>query len=109
MSEPIYVKIPDRIKEGADLYVSSGYFDNRSELIREALREFLEKLGKNNVEIAVGLYRKGEISLGKAAELAGVGYEKMKELLVERDIPLRRGPETVEEAEEENRSLREAL
>ena len=109
MSEPVYVKIPDRIKEEADLYVKGGYFDNRSELIREALREFLEKLGRSNLEIVVGLYRRGDVSLGKAAELAGVGYEKMKDILGERGIPIRRGPETVSEAEEEYRGLKGIL
>jgi len=109
MSEPVYVKIPDRIKEEADLYVKSGYFDNRSELIREALREFLEKLGRNNLEISVGMYLRGEVSLGRAAEIAGVGYEKMKEILAERKIPIRRGPETVGEAEEEYKRFKEIL
>lgn len=109
MSEPVYVKIPERIKEEADLYVKSGYFDNRSELIREALREFLEKLGRNNMDIAVNLYRRGDVSLGKAAELAGVGYEKMKEILAVRMIPIRRGPETVAEAMEDYKVAKELL
>ena len=109
MSEPVYVKIPERIKEEADLYVKSGYFDNRSELIREALREFLEKLGRNNMDIAVNLYRRGDVSLGKAAELAGVGYDKMKDILGERGIPLHRGPETVSEAMEDYKVAKELL
>ncbi|MBM3309365.1 MAG: hypothetical protein FJY77_03840 [Candidatus Altiarchaeales archaeon] len=101
MSEPIYIKIPERIKEEADLYVKSGFFDNRSELIREALREYLEGLRKKNLEMSVELYRKGDISLGKAAELSGQGYEKMKEILSERQIPIRSGPESLSEAEED--------
>lgn len=109
MSEPVYLKIPEKIKEEADLYVKSGYFDNRSELIREALREYLEKLRGNNLEMAVSLYRKKTISLGKAADLAGFGYEKMKTLLAERQIPIYRGPETVAEAEEEYERLDKAL
>lgn len=99
MSEAVFLKIPEKIKKEADLYVKSGYFDNRSELIREALREYLEKMRSKNLEIAVELYRKGELSLGKAAELSGLGYERMKDVLSERKIPIRRGPETIEEAE----------
>jgi len=97
MSEGVFIKIPSMLKEEVDLYVESGYFENRSELIREAMREFLEKHVKEKPEIAIGLYRKGRISLGRAAEISGMGYENMKGLLLERGIPIRRGPQTAEE------------
>jgi predicted HTH domain antitoxin len=109
MSEAIYLKIPERIKEEADLLVEGGYFDNRSELIREALREYLSGLRGRNLELAVDLYRKGKVSLGKAAELSGLGYEGMKEVLAERKLPIRRGPESAGEAEEEFSRLEKGL
>lgn len=105
MSEAIYLKIPRKIKEDADLYVKSGYFDNRSELIREALREYLQKLQKHGLSVAVDLYRRGDISLGKASEIAGVGYEKMKAILAEKEIPLNRGPRSRNELEGDVKSL----
>ncbi|MBN2251030.1 MAG: UPF0175 family protein [Candidatus Altiarchaeota archaeon] len=97
MSEGVFIKIPSKLKEEADLYVESGYFENRSELIREAVREFLEKLDKRKTELAIGLYRQGRISLGRAAEISGLGYENMKGLLLERGIRIRRGPESIED------------
>ncbi len=101
MSENILVRIPDMLREEADLYVESGFFESRSELIREAMREFLEKLDKEKEGIAVDLYRKGKVSLSRAAEISGVGYERMKELLAARGIPFSRGPEALSELEKE--------
>jgi predicted HTH domain antitoxin len=43
------------------------------------------------------LERWGEISLAKAAELAGVSWERMREILLSRGVQLRLGPETEEE------------
>jgi len=97
MAEAINLKLPGMLKREMDLYVKGGYFGNRSELIREAIREFIAKLEVNKLNVAVELYRKGEISLGKASEISGLGYEKMKKLLIERGIPIRRGPEKIEE------------
>lgn len=48
---------------------------------------------------------KGEISLGRAMEIVGVDIERMKEILVEQGIKLRRGAETVDEMEEELKRL----
>ena len=97
MSENILVRIPNMLREEADLYVESGFFESRSEFIREAVREFLEKLDKDKEGLAIDLYRKGKVSLSRAAEISGVGYEKMKAILAERGIPINRGPETLSE------------
>ncbi len=109
MSEAIYLKLPEKIKEDADLYVMSGYFDNRSEFIREAIREFLEKLEQNRMNIAIDLYRKEKISLGKAADIARVGYEKIKDILIERGILIRRGPQTPHELRSEYEIVKDIL
>ena len=109
MSDGIYLKLPEMLRKEVDLYVKSGYFENRSELIREAIREFLEKLKHSGMNVAIELYRKGDISLGRAAEISGVGYERMKEILVERGIPIRRGPRDIDELNKEYKLARELL
>jgi predicted HTH domain antitoxin len=58
------------------------------------------------VAIACALYKNGKISLGRAMEIAGVNIERIKEILVEQDIKLRRGAETIDEMEEELRELK---
>jgi predicted HTH domain antitoxin len=106
MSEPIYFKLPSQIKEETDLYVESGFFDNRSELIREALRDYLDKLRSRHKDIAIELYRQDKISLGKAARLSGVGYERMKDILAQRKIPIRASPANPREADDDLQNLR---
>ena len=59
------------------------------------------------IQLAVHRYQTEEISLARAASLAGVSWAQMKDILVERGIQPRLGPETMEEAEEEVRTLRD--
>lgn len=49
---------------------------------------------------AIGRYALGEISLGKAAELAGVSRWEMQEVLEDAGIELRLAPRNEEELEE---------
>ncbi len=55
--------------------------------------------------IACTLYKQDKISLGRSMEIAGVDIERMKEILVEQGIKLRRGAETVDEMEDELKGL----
>jgi len=66
--------------------------------------EFLEDADLR-IAIACTLYEKGEISLGRAMEIVDVDIERMKVILVEQGIKLRRGFDTVEEMEEELKGL----
>lgn len=50
---------------------------------------------------AIGLYTLGEISLGKAAEQAGVTRWEFLDILQEAGIPTRLGPRTEEEARDD--------
>lgn len=59
------------------------------------------------IQLAVHRYQTEEISLAKAASLAGVSWAQMKDILIERGIQPRLGPGTMEEAEEEVRALRD--
>ena len=46
-------------------------------------------------------YQTENISLGKAAEIAGLCWDDMKQILMKNGIRPRLGPETIEEAKEE--------
>ncbi len=59
------------------------------------------------IQLAIHRYQTEEISLAKAAHLAGVSWAQMKDILLERGIQPRLGPETLEEAREEVQALRE--
>jgi predicted HTH domain antitoxin len=47
--------------------------------------------------------------LAKAAHLAGVSWAQMKDILIERDISPQLGVETLDEAKEDIKALRQAL
>lgn len=94
----VLVSLPEPIKRRADAYVASGLYSNRSELIREAVREYLDELGGKRKDVAIDLYRRGKVSLGFAAELYGVGYEKMRAILKEKGIAAQTGPQSTDEA-----------
>jgi len=59
--------------------------------------------GEDTEQLAttIGLYVLGEISLGKAAERAGVNRWEMEDLLQEAGVELRLGPESIEDLESE--------
>jgi len=55
--------------------------------------------------MALKLYHKSLISLGKAAEIAGLSLWEMMELMARKGVPIRYGPEDLEE---DLRTLEEA-
>ncbi len=59
------------------------------------------------IQLAIHRYQVEEISLARAASLAGVSWAQMKDILVEHGIQPRLGPETVAEAKEEVKALRD--
>jgi predicted HTH domain antitoxin len=60
-----------------------------------------------SVVLALYRYENEGISLAKAADLAGVSWAQMREILLEKGTQPRLGPETLKEAEDEVRALRD--
>ena len=89
--------------------VDAGVYPDEQSAIREALRILWQEKPYIRIEIAIHRYRTGQISLAKAAALAGVAFDHMKEILDDRGVPLQLGPETVAEARQELESLRRML
>lgn len=58
------------------------------------------------IQLAVHRYQTEELSLAKAAELAGVSWAQMRESLLEKGVAPRLGPETLEEAGKKSQALR---
>jgi predicted HTH domain antitoxin len=55
----------------------------------------------SRVELAIQRYQTEDISLARAAYLAGMSFEGMERLLIERGVPLRLGPADEQEALQE--------
>ncbi len=82
-------------------------YASEDEVIHDALRHLLRARPDTRIRLAVYRYQNEEISLARAAELAGVSWDQMREILLEAGVQPRLGPETVEEAEAEAQALRD--
>ena len=88
-------------------FVKARLYCNEEAVIQDALRHLLRGRPDLRIQLAIYRYQTEEISLAKAAHLAGVSWAQMKDILLERGIQPRLGPETLEQAQEEVQTLRE--
>lgn len=81
--------------------VQAGLYPDEQTVVQEALRVLWQERPQLRLDWAVYQYQTSDISLTKAAALAGVCFDRMKEVLIQRGVQPRLGPETVAEAREE--------
>jgi predicted HTH domain antitoxin len=77
-----------------------GSYRRKEEFMRDAINTLLAANKELRLELVAELYKEEKISLGRAAEIADLGYEEMKKEFFERDVEIRRGSESAEEMEE---------
>ncbi len=82
MSHPVLVD-----KE-IDALVRTGLYQSRDEVISDAIRNLLLNNKPLRLELAIDLFRSDEVSLGRAAEIAGTDRWQFQEVLCERHIPI---------------------
>ncbi len=87
-------------------FVLAKLYESEEDVIADSLHCLLLVRPNMRVELAIYQYQSSDISIGKAANLAGVSFEQMKSILLSRGIVLRLGPETPAEALEEVMTLR---
>ncbi len=66
-----------------NLLVTEGIYQTSDALLQDAFRSLLRYKPELKTQLALGLYKRGKVSLARAAEIAGVDLESMKELLQE--------------------------
>ena len=71
-----------------DALLRTGLYQSREEIISDALRNLLLNNKALRLELAVELFRADEVSLGRAAEIAGTDRWDFQEVLHERHIPI---------------------
>lgn len=82
--------------------VSARLYANEAAVVREAMQYLFQNRPDVRIDFAVYRYENDpDLSLAKAAALAGVSFERMKDIISSKGIPLRLGPETLEEAKAE--------
>jgi predicted HTH domain antitoxin len=93
--------LPDDLHQLVEGSVDAGIFENKSDAIRHALRDYFDDHEDARLAAAIHLYANDEISLGKAARLAGVSRFDMPEILREHGVEVKLGPEDMEDAQQE--------
>jgi predicted HTH domain antitoxin len=79
------------ISKGADALVRGKFYSAKNELFEDALKTFFEFRKDMRIAAVVELYKSDEMSLSKAAELAGFSTEEMKDHLAKAGVRLRSG------------------
>ncbi len=78
---PSSYNLPELVKKEIDALVRAGYYSSKSDVVKDALRTFLYSRKSLRIAAAVELYKEGEVSIGKAAEIANMGVIEFKERL----------------------------
>jgi len=78
-----------RLTERLRVLIDQGIFEDEESLKNSAYRSLLTMRPELKAEIALSLYKGEEISLGRAAEIAGLSREELKEILASRGIERR--------------------
>ena len=86
--------------------VDAHLYTSEEGVLQDALRLLLRERPDLRIGLAVYRYQHEDLSLAKAAALAKVSWPQMKQILTERGIELRLGPETLDEAAAEAQALR---
>jgi predicted HTH domain antitoxin len=87
-------------------FIRARLYESEEAVIRDALRYLLRERPDLRIALAVYRYEAEGLSLSRAAALAGVSWAQMKQVLLERGLQPRLGPETQEEAGQEVATLR---
>lgn len=83
---PSAYSIPKVYEEEIEGVIEAGYYSNKSEVVRDALRLFFEQKQMLRTSASIEMFKRGKVSLARAAELAGVTSIEFKEILAERGI-----------------------
>jgi len=92
----IPVDVPAFLQEQMTAAREAGFYANEADLVTDAVRTLLAARPDLRVATACQLYARGTVSLGRAAELAGVDIVRFKRILHEQGIS-RTAPESLEE------------
>ncbi|PXF57126.1 MAG: hypothetical protein C4B59_15775 [Candidatus Methanogaster sp.] len=103
----ITTTVPDLSGLELEYLLKIGAYRTEGEVLKDALRQLLLSRPGYRIDIAAKLYTDDKISLGKAAELAGMSFDEMKDVLIQRGIKPKLGIATISEALDEIDVLKE--
>ena len=84
----INISLPQLIEKRINALIEGGYYANKSELIKDAFKSLLESKTDLKISAAVEMYKKEDITPGRASELAGLSIREFKEILQSRGVKI---------------------
>lgn len=88
MTKGMIMSYPTTIDQEVEALVRTGLYKSRNEVISDAIRNLLLNNKALRLEFAIDLFLSDAVSLGRAAEIAGVDRWQFQEILNERNIPI---------------------
>ncbi|MEA3308863.1 MAG: UPF0175 family protein [Chloroflexota bacterium] len=85
--------------------VEAHLYENEEAVILDALRHLLRTRADLRIQLAIHRYQTTNISLSRAASMAGLSWAQMKDILVEHGIQPRLGTASIKAAQEEIATL----
>ena len=91
--------LPTIIEKEMRALIKYGYYASIDEAVKDAFRTLLNAKPNLKTIAAIELYKEGTVSIGKAAEIAGVTTVEFKDILADRGIMREVSSRSVEELE----------
>ena len=88
-----------------DALVRAGIFVTREQGVQEAVRMLFIAKPHLRAEAAVQLYKEGQVTLGRAAEIAGLTRWEFRDLLASRGVTVEVEVASADEMEEQIKTL----
>jgi predicted HTH domain antitoxin len=82
------LSLPRTIENEINALVKGGYFRSKDSFIEESVKYMLVSHGDLKINAAVEIYRSGDVSFARAAEVAGMSIFEFKEGLKTRGITM---------------------
>ncbi len=78
------LRLPAVIEKEIEALIRAGYYSSKSEAIKDAFRTLLDTKPALKLASAIELYKAEEVSISRAAEIAGMNIEDFKHVLSKR-------------------------
>jgi len=80
------IQIPPMMEKKIHALIEAKYYSSISEAIKDAFKTLFATKPALKIISAIHLYTNDEVSISKAAEIAGVSIEEFKEILASRGV-----------------------
>jgi len=83
---PSSYSLPKIMEDEIEALIEAGYYSSKSDVVKDAIRGMLEKNRNLRIAAAIEMYKRGRVSIGRAAEIADISVIEFKEVLKDRGV-----------------------